>query len=104
MTLAVSAIGGPCISQMTGDFMGHRGPVRIKSVDRLAILPVTVGVDFANDTHGGKVPRARCGFVVVFHTGEKIGRERVAVKLFYNLFLISCERSFERAGHGHISI
>lgn len=79
MPLAMGAIGGASIAQMARDFVSHGGPVRIKSVDRLAILPVTVGVDFANDTHGGKIPRARC-CVVVFHTGDKIGREGLAVK------------------------
>jgi hypothetical protein len=43
---------------------------------------------------GNEIPRARCG-VVVFHTGDKVGRDRFPVKLFFKLFLISCERPFE---------
>ena len=46
-------------------------------------------------THGGKVPRARQVFSVVFHTGRKLKRDSLPVKLFFNLFLISLERSFE---------
>lgn len=46
-------------------------------------------------THGGKIPRARQVFSVVFHTGRKIKRDSLPVKLFFKLFLISCERPFE---------
>jgi len=50
-------------------------------------------------THGGKIPRARCGFVVVFHTGRKLKRGKGKRKEYFQLVFISIIRAFESGTH-----
>ena len=47
-------------------------------------LPKSEQATIARRTHGGKIPRARCG-VVVFHTGRKIGRGNGIVNGFFSI-------------------
>ncbi len=47
----------------------------------------------------GGIPRARCGFVVVFHTGRKIKRGKGKRKEYFQLVFISIIRAFESGTH-----
>lgn len=88
---AMGAIRRSCISQMTGDFMGHRGPVRIKSVDELAILPVNVRIDNAR-----RIALARCGCGCGFHHGEEIKAGQWKAQGFFSIVFYLIKRLFER--------